>query len=269
MAHIRLTTKNWSEFQHYKDRAPAWIKLHRGLLDNYDWHRLPDASKALAPMIWLLASEYEGGVIDSTTEELSFRLRTTEAKFEAALKPLIEACFMTAEHDASGVLAEREQTAISEEEREEERETEEEIAFSDFIGAARKHGWPTPRAMDAGRRKKLRLRLQEHQLDGWRAMLDKAGSSDFLRTKFALKFDWILEPANFTKVIEGNYDDKGGSSKPTMQTMPADDADQWRARLRVYTPGAFWPSDWGPRPGEPGCFVPAAVLAEFPQARTQ
>jgi hypothetical protein len=29
-----LRVKNWSEFQHYKDRNPPWIKLHRTLLDH-------------------------------------------------------------------------------------------------------------------------------------------------------------------------------------------------------------------------------------------
>lgn len=264
MARIRLTIKNWGEFQHYKDRSPAWIKLHRSLLDNYDWHRLPDASKALAPMIWLLASEYPDGVIDSSTEELCYRLRMAEPKFEAAIKPLIEACFMCAEHNASGALAEVEQPAISE--REEETEKEEDIAFSEFVGEARKHGWPVPRAMDAGRRKKLRLRLQEHGLDGWRSMIGKACASDFMRTKFALKLDWILEPANFTKVIEGNYDNKPGIAKPdTSMPLDRDGVDQWRARLRGWRKNQFWmPNDYGPEPGAPGCRVPAALLRELP-----
>ena len=40
----RLRVKNWAEFQHYRSRRPPWIKLHRGLLDDYAWHRLPEAS---------------------------------------------------------------------------------------------------------------------------------------------------------------------------------------------------------------------------------
>jgi hypothetical protein len=39
----RLRVKNWAEFQHYRSRRPPWIKLHRGLLDDYAWHRLPEA----------------------------------------------------------------------------------------------------------------------------------------------------------------------------------------------------------------------------------
>ena len=33
-----LTVRNWSDFQHYKDRSPPWIRLHRDLLDNYEFN---------------------------------------------------------------------------------------------------------------------------------------------------------------------------------------------------------------------------------------
>jgi hypothetical protein len=39
----RLRVKNWAEFQHYRHRRPPWIKLHHGLLDDFAWHRLPEA----------------------------------------------------------------------------------------------------------------------------------------------------------------------------------------------------------------------------------
>jgi DNA-binding transcriptional ArsR family regulator len=41
-----------------------------------------------------------------------------------------------------------------------------------------------------------------------------------------------------------------------------DDHGQWRARLSAWrsSGGRFWPAFAGPRPNEPGCFVPAALL---------
>lgn len=57
-----LRVKKWEEFQHYKDRHPPWIKLHRALLDDYEFARLPDASKAHLVLIWLLASQSDGRV---------------------------------------------------------------------------------------------------------------------------------------------------------------------------------------------------------------
>lgn len=50
--------KNFERFQHYKDRAPPWIKLYNELLDNYEFARLQDASKSHLILIWLLASRH-------------------------------------------------------------------------------------------------------------------------------------------------------------------------------------------------------------------
>ena len=106
-----LAVKNWSKFQHYKHRRPPWIKLHRELLDDCDFQCLPLASKALAPMLWLLASENTDGNIRMESKNLAFRLRMTESDLTGALIPLIEAGFF---EDASGVRAERVQGATPE-----------------------------------------------------------------------------------------------------------------------------------------------------------
>lgn len=122
-----LTPRNWATFQHYKDRAPPWIKLHKGILDDYDFHCLPDASKALAPCLWLLASEYEGGAIPFNVDKIAFRMRMTAEKLLDALKPLILKGFFCASEGASGLLAEGKQDATLETEAEaykEEREGE-------------------------------------------------------------------------------------------------------------------------------------------------
>jgi hypothetical protein len=55
VAYVRV--KKFDQFQHYKDRCPPWIKLHRGVLTDYALSGLPDAAKAHLMLIWLLASE--------------------------------------------------------------------------------------------------------------------------------------------------------------------------------------------------------------------
>jgi len=55
-----LAVRNWSNFQHYKDRNPLWIKLYTGLLDDYDFAQLGDGQKAQLILIWLLASKTDG-----------------------------------------------------------------------------------------------------------------------------------------------------------------------------------------------------------------
>lgn len=115
-----LCVKNWADHQHYRDRQPAWIKLHKRLLDDYEFHMLPVASKALAPCIWLLASEHADGKIPLDEKKIAFRLHMTVAEVRAALNPLIEAGFLYVEQDASAPLAEPEQVASLEKEKEEE-----------------------------------------------------------------------------------------------------------------------------------------------------
>ena len=116
-----LKPKNWDKFQHYKDRCPPWIKLHRDILNDRLFANLPIASKALAPLLWLLASESKDGSFDAAIEELAFRLHIASKDIEAGLKPLIDKGFFV---DASTMLAPCLQVAIPETEREGERETE-------------------------------------------------------------------------------------------------------------------------------------------------
>ena len=121
---MKLIPKNWDNFQHYKHRSPPWIKLHKNLLDDMAYQRLPVASKALAPMLWLLASESHDGVIHRTPEEIAFRLRMTEKEVVSAIKPLIDNGFFI---EDSNMLAERLQGATTETEKRQSRvETEKE-----------------------------------------------------------------------------------------------------------------------------------------------
>jgi hypothetical protein len=116
-----LQPKNWAVFQHYKDRCPPWIKLHRDLLNDRVFMCLPLASKALAPLLWLLASESKDGTFDGSLDELVFRLHITPKEYQDGVKPLIDKGFFVV---ASGVLAECYQYAIPETEGETEKETE-------------------------------------------------------------------------------------------------------------------------------------------------
>lgn len=116
---MALTPKNWKTFQHYSNRTPSWIKLHKRLLDDFAFTRLPIASKALAPLLWLLASEYEGGTITCSDEEIAFRLRWSDDDFALGIKPLIGSGFFVVD---STMLADCEQGACLEEEKEESRE---------------------------------------------------------------------------------------------------------------------------------------------------
>ena len=123
---ITIEIKDWNSLQHYKDRNPIWVKLHRSLLNDYHWQRLPIASKALAPMLWLVASEHENGTITDTVDAIAWRTGFDTDVFSEALKPLIDKGFISllsgCYQDASTMLAVNYQVAIPETERETKKE---------------------------------------------------------------------------------------------------------------------------------------------------
>ena len=92
-----LTVKNWDEFQHYKDRNPPWIKLHRALLDDSEFARLPDASKAHLMLSWLLASQSNGRIPDDP-KFLQAKLGLDK---QPDLQLLVESGFLIPEQSAS------------------------------------------------------------------------------------------------------------------------------------------------------------------------
>jgi len=73
-----MRIKNWTKFQHFKDRRPPWVKLYRDILDDLEWHELDPLAAKVLVMLWLIASENDGCIPDNKT--LAFRLRLSELK---------------------------------------------------------------------------------------------------------------------------------------------------------------------------------------------
>jgi hypothetical protein len=77
--------------------------------------------------------------------------------------------------------------------------------------------WPAVQKMNPTRTKSLKARLADAGgIDGWRTAIQKAERSDFLcgrteRPWQGFGFDWLIKPANFTKIMEGNYDQSTGN----------------------------------------------------------
>ncbi len=99
--------KNWDDFQHYKERNPPWIKLHRALLDDYEFCSLPDITKGHLVLIWLLASSLNGRV----PAELGWIQKKISALKPPDIPLLIRTGWLIPEQDASKPLAECKQDA--------------------------------------------------------------------------------------------------------------------------------------------------------------
>lgn len=113
-----LSVKNYERFQHYRDRAPPWIKFHAAVLDDYEFGQLPDASKAHLLAIWLLASKLDNR-IPNDSKWIARKINATE---RVDIDTLVRSGFLLM-RDASGPLAEREHDSMLEERRGEERES--------------------------------------------------------------------------------------------------------------------------------------------------
>lgn len=86
-----MKIKNWHKFQHFKDRRPPWIKLHRDILDQRDIMTISDRSFRVLVCCWLLASEDEkmAGNLPPIPD-ISWRLRISEKDLTKAFQELKE-----------------------------------------------------------------------------------------------------------------------------------------------------------------------------------
>jgi len=49
--------RNFTRFQHYKDRCPPWIKLYASLLSDVKFNRMTEVQQLHLVKIWILASQ--------------------------------------------------------------------------------------------------------------------------------------------------------------------------------------------------------------------
>ena len=196
-----LQPKNWAVFQHYKDRCPPWIKLHRDLLNDRSFMRLPIASKALAPMLWLLASESKDGVFDGSLDELVFRLHITPKEYQDGVKPLIDNDFFIL---VSGVLAERKQVAIPETETEGETETKKKATSVAPPEGVSDSVWQEFKSLRKAKKAPITQRAidkisEEANLAGW--TLEKALEECIVRGWQAFKAEWVAKKGNPADIV--------------------------------------------------------------------
>ncbi|MEH6836040.1 hypothetical protein [Falsihalocynthiibacter arcticus] len=83
-----------------------------------------------------------------------------------------------------------------------------------YNDAADQSSWPSVQNLTPARRTLLQARLSDvGGIEGWRDAITKATNSDFLCGRTAnpwsgFSFDWLTKQANFTKLMEGNYDER-------------------------------------------------------------
>jgi hypothetical protein len=248
---MSLRIKNWEKFQHYKDRDPPWIKLHRGLLNDPDWHDLdPVAAKSLV-MLWMIASENEGNLPDA--RKLAFRLRTTEIKMRSILQQLSH----WLAHDASKPLA----TCPPETEAETQEKTETELPSlrsDDFPEDFRERFWEAyPRRIGkAGAIGRLE-RLRRQGTVSWERLLSAvkayAATADPKFTKHPITWlnqgCWDDEQPKTAEICHLNVNDGlyyAAFDSPEMEAWTIYERAQKKSFPRDKSGGWRFPSQWPP-----------------------
>jgi len=187
-----MKIKNWTKFQHFKDRRPPWVKLYRDILDDLEWHELDPLAAKVLVMLWLIASENNGRIPDNKT--LAFRLRLTEVK----TKEIIIKLSHWLEQDDMTTISEQYQSDSTERETETETKTKRENATSvacppdvsqqiwDYLVALRKSK-KAPITQTV-----LNGAIAEAKILGW--PLEKFLAEWCSRGSQGLKAEWIVKP---------------------------------------------------------------------------
>lgn len=98
---VYVQLAKWRDFQHYKDRSPPWIKLHRSLLTSPPWVMGGPEVKAL-----ILASMLLAAVTDNRIPaDLVYWQRVGNLNFEPDLGFLIDHAFLELIDEQGAVLA--------------------------------------------------------------------------------------------------------------------------------------------------------------------
>lgn len=206
-----LYIPNLEKWQHYKDRTPPWIKLHRDLLRDYKFSCLQDASKAHLMLFWLLASQMDNVV----PYDKNFIKQQLGINNDIDLDTLVSLGFIGVGQDDSVVLAGCNQNAMREKEAEAEAEedkkknikkkkngtrlSEDWVATDEYINFALSEGLSIQQANSQADQFK----------DYWIARSDKG----------AIKKDWLATWRNWIRNNKGKINDRNSSYKNTTQNF--------------------------------------------------
>ncbi len=147
-----MRIKNWGRFQHYSDRNPTWIKLHREILNDMEMHKLPgDVFKTLIGL-WLVASETAKDGRLPASEVLEFRLRIPKKTIEEHISLLSQ----WLESDDSIVLADCKQNGGTEKRRE-EKEKRREDGENSFRGRKEDNTYYLPPMYDNIQKRRVKI----------------------------------------------------------------------------------------------------------------
>ncbi len=210
---------NWSKYQSYKDRRPPWIRFHRTMLDDYEYQSMSADSRALLPMLWLLACEDKdpkSGLIQLEIKAISFRLRQPEKVINKCLDELQVADFIECIESVTKPLLERNETVPPETETETEKRQN--IPYQLIVDEY--HGiipeMPRLNILTDKRKRMVKklfnLKDDHKSISWWKDYFNFVRGSDFLmdrienpNSSWKCDFEFLVNVDSFVKIIDRKY----------------------------------------------------------------
>lgn len=195
---MHINIKNWSKFQHYKDRRPTWIKLLIEIIDQFDsdgepkkFHALPDSAKLTFILLVCLRANYNKHIPFPDDKWLKERLGIGNLN----LQPLIDAGFICIDtdlvQDDTDLIQNRPKLLSPETETERETYKEErekyspnsdEFVLSDFLLKqilSRKPDFKKPNLQKWSEEVDKMIRLDKRNIDRIREVIAWCQQDDF------------------------------------------------------------------------------------------
>ncbi len=248
-----FSVKNFEKFQHYKDRAPPWIKLYNGLLEDYEFGLLPDASKMHLIAIWLLASRSENK-IPYDAKWVSGRINATES---VDLDLLAGRGFIVINQDGKQIASKPQAECLTREEDIKKRKEEitptptapsSSDAFNRFKAAFPRRDGANPWQPAE---KKFNALVKtgvdpEAMISAAVSLARDEGARGNIGTKFIPQALTWLNQQRFQDAAVSSFGDP----------VPLD----WDPIVRTWVKTGYWSHQAGPDPESPACRCPRAII---------
>ncbi len=205
-----MTIPNWTEYNARADRANySWFRFQNDFFSNQKMFGLSDSQIVLYLMLVCEVSKKNRPEVNVSLDFLATIRKTTEARISKDLQELVSRGAVVT---ANGHQLVDDSLATN---RQTDRQTpggapsESPHPFAtvwneNTIGLPKVADWTPARAKAAA------SFLKRKTLFDWTEICRRVGESDFLTNKWGkCNFDWAMKPANYTKVLEGNYQNSG------------------------------------------------------------
>jgi hypothetical protein len=215
-----LSIKNYERYQHYKSKindtatpsTPTWIKLHRSVLNDYEFNCLDDVQRLHLILIWLLASQLRNRIPDDA-KWVRQQIHATSA---VDLNSLVKAGFLIPIEDALECIPESAlerpvksgSPLISPPLISSSSPREKAKQVLDLWCATVKR-LPKPQRLAEKWIAHCNARLEEYSLEKLGEIFSRLDASD-LATGGWGDFEFVIKSdANCIKILSGKYDNRG------------------------------------------------------------